>query len=508
MDRAEPRRSAALDGGEAYVAAHATRPLEWIQRSPASPYFVTETGRAWTPVGHNDAIPWLHMRRLFERRDLDRFERHLAALSRSGVTCIRMMLEYAQHRDHYLETRPGVFCDAVVGFWDALLPQLERHGLRLLLTPYDTYWMWVRWARHPYNKRNGGLIRSRSELLTSRPVIDAIKNRLSFAVCRWGGSGVIFAWDLWNEIHPAHAGESADGFMDVMAELSRHVREEEMRLYGRAHLQTVSLFGPELVWRAHMPLKEPIFRHPDLDFATIHIYAEGAIDAPRNTVDAARAMGRIVEDSIAEIGDNRPFLDTEHGPIHTYKDKRRTLPAAFDDEYFRHMQWAHLAAGGAGGGMRWPNRNPHVLTAGMRVAQRALADFLPLIDWARFDRRPITSALAVERPGLRRPRHVSDLRVVRFACASSDQAIIYVLRADKKLKDGRVDLSVPGMPITLTLPGMAPGRYRVTLWDTRLGQSAAAPIGTAVGPDGQLRIEIAALVGDLAIAATRLDPGS
>ncbi|TIL77742.1 MAG: hypothetical protein E5Y81_12695, partial [Mesorhizobium sp.] len=35
-------------------------------------------------------------------------------------------------------------------------------------------------------------------------------------------------------------------------------------------------------------------------------------------------------------------------------------------EYFRHLQWAHLAAGGAGGGMRWPNRSPHVLTPGMR----------------------------------------------------------------------------------------------------------------------------------------------
>src|SRR3712207_8786775 len=53
----------------------------------------------------------------------------------------------------------------------------------------------------------------------------------------------------------------------------------------------------------------------------------------------------------------------------------------------RHMQWAHFAAGAAGGGMRWPNRRPHVLTEGMRKAQHALAGFLPLIDWAHFRRR-------------------------------------------------------------------------------------------------------------------------
>jgi mannan endo-1,4-beta-mannosidase len=119
-----------------------------------------------------------------------------------------------------------------------------------------------------------------------------------------------------------------------------------------------------------MKLEEPIFRHPALQFATIHIYEQGTIDHPRNTVDPAIGMGRIVRHALAEIHDGRPFLDTEHGPIHAYKDRKRPLSEAFDDEYFRHTQWAHLAAGGAGGGMRWPNRTPHVLTSGMRRARR------------------------------------------------------------------------------------------------------------------------------------------
>ena len=189
-----------------------------------------------------------------------------------------------------------------------------------------------------------------------------------------------------NEIHPAQAQENADEFGSFIHDLSQHVRRLERRLYGRSHPQTVSLFGPELAWRPHLPLKEPIFRHPDLDFATLHIYEHGTIDAPRNTVDAALSMGQIVQEAIAEITDSRPFLDSEHGPIHTFKDRNTSLSAAFDDEYFRHMQWAHLASGGAGGGMRWPYRHPHVLTPGMREAQAALSAFLPFVDWASFRR--------------------------------------------------------------------------------------------------------------------------
>lgn len=82
-------------------------------------------------------------------------------------------------------------------------------------------------------------------------------------VTRWGGSGALFAWDLWNEIHQAWAGDSADCFGEFIADLSQHVRRLGERLYGRSHPHTVSLFGPELDWRPDLPLAEAIFRHPD-----------------------------------------------------------------------------------------------------------------------------------------------------------------------------------------------------------------------------------------------------
>ena len=463
--------------------------LPWIGVAPGAPYFIDEDGRSFTPIGQNDAIDWVEFDGLFRRRDLPRIERHLAHLAEHGVTVLRLMVEYCHKRHRYFERPSGRPVPAMVTLWDDLFRMCERAGLRILLTPVDTFWMWIRWAKHPWNRDHGGPLRHPEEALLCPEARTAIKARLTFMVERWGGSGALFAWDLWNEIHPAQARGTADCFPGFIADLSHHVRELELKLYGRAHPQTVSLFGPELWWRPELPLAEPIFRHPDLDFATIHIYRQGSIDHPRDTVAPAVAMGKIVRDCIGEITDNRPFLDTEHGPIHTFKDKRKTLPEPFDDEYFRHTSWAHLASGGVGGGMRWPNRRPHVLTLGMRRAQKAMAGFLPLIDWPRFRRRNLSGAV--------RATHFH-----RFACGDETQALIWLLRRRALAGDGRVRADIEPIAPVVTVPGLADGSYRITGWDTAAGRTTEELTAQASG--GQLRFTPAPIGPDRAFAIRRM----
>jgi hypothetical protein len=432
-----------------------TQPLEWIQTRPGLPYFVTGSGSAWTPIGDNNAISWPELNGLFRRRDLAGAEAFLRSLKASGVTVIRLMLEYAQERHRYFERPAGRFVPAMVQLWDDLFAMCERVGLRILLTPVDTFWTWLHWRHHPWNRANGGPLENPSKILTCPETRTFIKARLAFASRRWGGSGALFAWDLWNEIHPAQGGNSADCFPEFIHDIATDLRRVEIDLYGRAHPQTVSLFGPELVGRPDMPLKEPIFRHPDLDFATIHIYRQGSIDDPRDTVRPALAMGEIVRASIAEITDDRPFLDTEHGPIHRYKDKHRTLPAPFDDEHFRHMQWAHLAAGGAGGGMRWPNRKPHVLTRGMRDAQAAFGRFMPLIDWTNFHRRSLDIVW---------PKGIAG-----FGCGDADQAVLWMIRTRELDVRGMVAPAGPRQ-LRIEVPGLGAGELEVVTFDTRAGR--------------------------------------
>lgn len=479
----------ALSPLPATLTAEPARSLPWIGVAPNAPYFVDDTGAPWTPIGQNDAISWVELAGLFRRRDLPAVERHLAWLAAHGVTCLRLMVEYAQVRHRYLERPAGVFVPAMVQLWDDLFAMCERHGLRILLTPVDTFWMWLHWRHHPWNAANGGPLEHMSEVLLDPATRDAIKARLTFMVTRWGGSGALFAWDLWNEIHPAQGNGSIDCWPAFIADLSHHVRDLEQRRYGRAHPQTVSLFGPELGNHPELDIAGPIFRHPDLDFATIHIYREGAIDNPRDTVAPAVAMGKVVRDCLREIADGRPFLDTEHGPIHSFKDKKRTLPEPFDNEMFRHMSWAHLASGAAGGGMRWPNRKPHTLTPGMRRAQAAMAGFLPLIDWSTFARTNISEQ--VEATGFH-----------RFACASEDQAVIYLLRRNALATDGRIDRTAPPRTPQVTVPGLKPGRYRITGWDTTAG--AISETLEAVAGSTGLRFIAAPIVADRALAITQL----
>ena len=467
------------------------QPLPWVERAPGAPYFQTEDGRAWHPIGQNDAVSWEELGPLYRRRDLRAVEDYLEYLQRHGVTVMRLMLEYAQGRGRYFETAAGKWSPGMVAYWDDLFALCEKHGIRVLLTPFDTFWMWIRFKHHPYNRRLGGPLEHPSQALLCRETREAIKGRLRFAAERWGGSGAIFAWDLWNEIHPAQGAMSAEPFVEFIDELSATVREVETRVHGRAHLQTVSLFGPELKHRPEMAMEHAIFRHPALDFATVHIYEHGTIDDPRNTVDAAVAMGRIVRASLAEIEDSRPFLDTEHGPIHSYKDKRITLPEPFDDEYFRHMQWAHLASGAAGGGMRWPNRHPHTLTDGMRKAQLAMSRFMPCVDWQRFHRRNISGELEVRVAG-----RVVTRKVARFGCASSDQALLYLLRRDALGRDGRLDWTTPGLEVTVRIP-LLDGVAKVCVWHTVSGTLISESSQT-IGPDALLRLP--PLVGDYAVA--------
>ncbi len=471
--------------------------LPWVQRAPGVPYFQTEDGKPWHPIGQNDAISWEELGPLYRRRDVAIVEDYIAWQVRHGVTVMRLMLEYAQVRHRYFENPLGTWNPHIVHYWDDLFALCERHGMRLLLTPFDTFWMWRHFKHHPYSRRRGGPLDHPSHLLLSPETRQAIKARLVFAAERWGGSGAVFAWDLWNEIHPAHAKDSAEPFVEFIEDLSSCVRAAEQARFGRAHLQTVSLFGPELKYKAEMQMEHAIFRHPALDFATIHIYEHGTIDDPRNTVDAAIGMGRVVRESIAEVNDARPFLDSEHGPIHTYKDHHITLPEPFDDEYFRHMQWAHLASGGAGGGMRWPNRSPHTLTAGMRQAQAAMAGFLPLIDWLRFDRGNISDELELHIG----KRKLSPRKVARFGCASEDQGVLYLIRRDALLPDGRLDWTAEPLDLTLQVPGLLTAEYEVQTWETVAGKLLSRT--TQLLGEGR-ELKISSLIGDLAIALRRL----
>ena len=89
---------------------------------------------------------------------------------------------------------------------DDLVALCERHGLRLLLTPFDTFFTWVMWEDHPYNAERGGPCRSRLDLLTDPEGMVAVKRRIAFAVERAAGIASEDAFD--HHQHPAPQGSA------------------------------------------------------------------------------------------------------------------------------------------------------------------------------------------------------------------------------------------------------------------------------------------------------------
>ena len=82
---------------------HQESALQWVRVSDSSPYFVTEDGQPWPPIGHNDALAWVTLKGLYGRRDMAGIEAYLSMLARHGVTVLRVMMEYAQSRHRYFE---------------------------------------------------------------------------------------------------------------------------------------------------------------------------------------------------------------------------------------------------------------------------------------------------------------------------------------------------------------------------------------------------------------------
>ena len=467
-------------------------------------YFETFEGAPFLFVGFNDALDWPGLQGLYRRRDVAAADQYLQEVAASGVTVLRLMLEYVHHDGRSFEKPVGRFNPVMVQFWDDLFRLCEEHGLRVLLAPWDNFWMARQWHRHPYNAANGGPAAGPHAFFTDPAVLAATKARLQFVIRRWGGSGVLAAWDLFNEIHPYWGGTPSEQ-AEVIRLLSQSVRETEEETWGFTRPQTVSLFGPE----PSPEYEDLIFHHPSLDFATTHIY-QGAIDDPKDTVAPARTMARWVryaQDRLRARGTVRPFFDTEHGPIHLFNDHGRFLPEPFDDEYERHLMWAHLAQGGAGSGMRWPARHPHLTTPGMRQALGSLAGFARMVDWQRFQPQAWADTKRIAAPntatsattvGAATKRET----VYRFGCQDDTQAIVWVLRGVPSGHQGVLPTREPLPGITVALTGMSAGQYVVRFWNTQVGQEViGASAATASG--GKLTICLPPLASDMALAVTR-----
>jgi mannan endo-1,4-beta-mannosidase len=139
--------------------------------------------------------------------------------------------------------------------------------------------------------------------------------------------------------------------------------------------------------------------------------------------------------------------------------------------------------------MRWPNRHPHTLTHGMRLAQKHMVGFLDHIHWPSFRRRNLSCSV--------KARHFH-----AFACGDEAQALVWLLRRDQIAHDKCLRRDAVPVTTSFTVPGLADGSYRVRGWDTETGTPREDMIVEASG--GALQVTTSDIVTDRAYAITRV----
>ncbi len=420
----------------------------YVSISPAGHYFIDAQGQGLIAIGQNDAIAWPGLRPLLGRVCPEETEAYIEDLRLHGINVSRIMMEYAQHPYTYFENPIGFFSPIVVQFWDDFLQIAERHGLYLLLTPFDTFWQAKNWSYYPYNKRLGGPCTSKRSWLTEQSCLEYQKKRWEFIIQRWGNSPAIFAWDIMNEIDNSWKC-TPDEIDAYITEMASFVRNLELKYWGYSHLLTVSTVNamPE----GH--LGEIIYNHPHLDFVNTHLYPGPGIQKPVDAIACTTEVIESVHHAMKSIRLSRPYFDSESGPI-----KRWISDIELDRVYHHNMSWAHLASGAAGSGMRWPYSDPHYIHPALRKNLLAIAQFAERVNWANFASRPIS--VQTNLPA-----------IISTGCADRQMAIIWLLKDTRR----NPNASLENLSLTI-LNTFDEGLYRIEFWDTYEGKCLTSKI--------------------------------
>lgn len=476
---------------------------DYIRLSDSNRYFQKADGTPFLPVGQNEGADWPYLVNIypslidnpaFGGYDPKITRDYLDNLRDHGVNLLRIMTDNPQETARWLnpphgcqmEYPVGSFTPGMVRFFDDLLALAEEYDIYLMLTPYDTYWMNYNFERNAYNQKNGGPVDTRHDFLTEAECFAYQKQRMAFLIDRYGDSDHIFAWDFMNELNIWWDSSEAEE-LAFTNKMTAWIAQYERQKWGKNHLICISTAGPEHAG----DLGYAVYQHPNVDFPTTHFYY-GDHTPPwpsqPSVANPETAPGSGIFDWITPVvqvntgikyalnqipeSDPRPFLDSESGPITYYGGgdsdptlEPRPLPQPFDDTYFHFMTWAHLASGGAGGGLRWPMRYPlHTMTEGMQDYQQAMKRIAKLIPWNRFASENIDDQLVLS--------GVAGHDVLALGCGDGTTALCF-LAQDARNTTGVISAA------SLTINGMTDGDYNVWLCDSFSGHTLEQTTATA-----------------------------
>ncbi len=461
----------------------------FVQQSDSGRYFQLEDGSDFLPIGHNESWVAPGMRTLTVSSlyyDLQAAREYFNKLRNHGVNVIRIWVDMptasVQWDGIALEKPAGQFDPEAVEMLDRTVQLADEYGVYLLLMPYDGFWML---HSNPQNlgyndARLGGPIHTNSDWINSPASVEYHKARWRFLIDRYGWSSRIFAYDVMNEMDwdGSFIAATDAQALAYVTKMSAYIQQYERQRWGKNHLVTVSTVNPEPTGNTAYYA----YKHPNIDFSCTHMIYE-AMGSRTDTIAGCVRINQGLKYFFSQMppADPRPYFTSEWWSTadNTFWDP---LQPAFEDEQCHNVAWAHLASGGAGGGMYL-----HTFTA---WSEALLDDYLAMsrigrhIRWARFDSRNIDSRISVT--GGDSAAHT----IIRMGCSDNYTALVWLLQ-NVNASTGNIN----GASARVT--GMTPGTYSCLFLNTRSGAMIAESTAVAIG--GVIQTPIPVFDEDIAL---------
>jgi len=352
---------------------------------------------------------------------------------------------------------------------DYVLALAERKGIRIKLCLENFRKLD---GDNPYSAGNGGPCRTVMDVFTSPEAKRMFRNRLRYAVARWGYSTSLMAWEFWNEINCVD-GYDAPVVRAWTAEMADYLRSIDPYHHLVVNSLGSFVFEPEL-WSM-----------PQIDFAQMHGYWHPSWES----TESGKDMARMVADQVARIrAFKKPALFAEFGLV---DENWGPSPRMKDDPQGLHLHngmWAAIMAGAAGTAHLWW-WDSYVEPRKLWSHFRGVASFIRDVRWANEGFRPFAVANAS-----------SSLRVTGLRGRSlvllwaQNAAHTWWNVAEKK----RVPQVKDAQFILRELPsGARTGTYVVEVWDTYTGELLSSQ-NVTIGDKG-LPIRLGSLAKDVAV---------
>ena len=443
-------RGGEATGGAGFFVARPSREPGFIRVSPRNPRYLEFTsGKPFFPIGHN--ICWADSK--LKTFDYDRYFRKMAGahenFTRIWMASWSLELEGSRLDDYRLDNAWRL---------DHVLRFARLYGIYAKLC-FDNFYDFSQKRHGPYWAATGGMCHTPRCFFTKEAARRHYRRRLRYIAARWGHCPQILAWEFWNEMDYARSdkGKVLSRKEPWMLTWTAEMAAELRRLDPFGHLVTNTL-AAYTDWPEFWAL-------PAIDFVQLHSYIYDDWEPSPHQHDAAAL---VLDQALDFEQFDKPFLIAEfgfHGPGGTNRLNKLDKLGI----HLHNALWASCLSGAAGAPMLWW-WDDYVEPNDLYYHYRALGRFLKDVEW------PAHPWVAV------RDDAKDNLRIVGLR--TDTQALLW-FQDRRNTWSRRLEHKQPPQLLerfTLSLP-LAPGRYRITWFDTYNGNIITQTAAKA-GPEG------------------------